>query len=114
MEQQPGGRFDSGRELTVFRFSRKLDGGKALRFNFCGRGVFPSFHSAIDHEGAKREEGGDKDYCGATDGPVGGEFGPGERNAKCDEQDAMEHSNDFDGNGDVPDVFEGHGDAEED
>ena len=98
---------------TINRRSATKNRVHRLETLFRRGGGFPIFHSAIDDEGAEGEEGGDKDYCGATDGPVGVRFGARERNAKCDEQDAMNRTGDFHRDGHVPDVFEGHGDAEQ-
>ena len=75
--------------------------------------AFPFLHPPIDHKRPEREKSGNKDLRRATDGPLGVRFRARERDAKCDEQDAMNRAGDFHRDGHVPDIFQRHGDADQ-
>ena len=85
-----------------------LGGGGAL-----GQVFLVSAEAGVDEEGAEGNEGGDKEEGGAFEGPFGFEPGEEEGEAVKEEEQTVGHSDHTDGEGKVPDVFQGHGDAEE-
>lgn len=78
------------------------------------------FQPFFDPVGCEGDEGGceDPDWGGVIEGgfdaPFLGDHGIEEGDAEDAEEDAVDHADDADCHGLVPDVFEWHGDEEED
>lgn len=64
-------------------------------------------------ERAEGDEGGNEEEGGTFDGPFGDGPSLDDAEAVEEEEDAVDGADDFDAERVVPDVFEGHGEAEE-
>jgi hypothetical protein len=75
---------------------------------------FVILHATIDKPGAKGNDGGEEKERRATQRPLCDDGGVEKGGAKNHEENAVGHANDADGLRLAPEIFEGHGDEEED
>ena len=75
---------------------------------------FVSFHPPVNQPGTEGEQRGDKDESGAAERPLGDAGGVEQRGAKNHEENAVGQADEAHGLGLAPDVFQRHGQKEED